>query len=133
MGSRTNQNFVSIPYGKLKQKLRSKCEQLGIAYHEIEESYTSKCSFADSESVEKHESYVGKRVKRGLFRTALGWLVNADVNGAANILVKFLTSTDRLSEWFRERVVQGFVNNPVRIKFNTLLFASPKAPSTAST
>lgn len=129
LGRRTNQNFVQIPYGKFRQKLQSKCNQVGIAYHAIEESYTSKCSFLDGEDVQKHERYLGKRINRGLFRTATNRTVNADVNGAGNILVKFLTRTNRLSELIKERVVKGFVNNPVRVKFDMLLNSSSKAPA----
>ena len=53
-----------------------------------DEAYTSKCSFLDSESIEKHENYVGKRIKRGLFRTSQGLKINADVNGAYKIMKK---------------------------------------------
>lgn len=127
LGKKTNQNFVSIPYGKLLRKLKSKCGQLGIAFDETEESYTSKCSFLDGEAVQKQDQYAGKRIRRGLFRTAQGWLVNADVNGAANILAKFLASTDRLAELIRERVVQGFVTNPARVKVSGLLLSSSKS------
>lgn len=56
LGKKTNQNFVSVPYGKLLQKLKSKCEQVGISYQETEESYTSKCSFLDGEAVQKHDT-----------------------------------------------------------------------------
>lgn len=55
-----------------------------------EESYTSKCSAMDLEPICKHETYVGRRVKRGLFRTANGTKINADCNGAANILRKVI-------------------------------------------
>lgn len=55
---------------------------------EIEESYTSKCSFLDNEEICKHTSYKGKRVKRGLFKSNDGTLINADVNGSLNILKK---------------------------------------------
>jgi len=30
----------------------------------------------------------GKRVKRGLYQTAEGWLVNADANAAANLCLR---------------------------------------------
>ena len=53
-----------------------------------EESYTSKCSFLDNEPIGKHEQYAGKRIKRGLFRSADGHCYNADVNGSYNILRK---------------------------------------------
>jgi putative uncharacterized protein ta0029 len=53
-----------------------------------EESYTSKCSFLDNETIEKHENYLGKRIKRGLFRSAKNKIINADLNGSLNILRK---------------------------------------------
>jgi len=89
LGKKNNQNFVQIPFGIFKNKLRSKCELNGIKYHDQEESYTSKCSFLDNEKVTKHEIYQGKRIKRGLFKTSNGTLINADVNAAANILKKY--------------------------------------------
>lgn len=95
LGKITNQNFVSIPFGKFKQILSNACEKHGINYILQEESYTSKCSAFDLEEIRKHENYCGKRIKRGLFRTKTGKLVNADVNGAANILRKSnLNSSD---------------------------------------
>ncbi len=116
IGKINNQNFVHIPYGIFKRKLKSKCGQLGIEISQIEESYTSKCSFLDNESIEKHETYRGKRIKRGLFKTYSKVLVNADVNGAANILVKYLKSKQRTKELNFGRLCNGFVNNPVRAK-----------------
>ena len=116
IGKKNNQNFVNIPYGIFKRKLQSKCEQLGIDYHLQEESYTSKCSFLDNEPVKKHDTYKGKRVKRGLFRTSQGYLINADVNGSANILVKFLASN---GQPIANRY--GCVNHPPRLKLNDLV------------
>lgn len=88
IGKRNNQNFVQIPYYKFKQKLQSCCEKQGLNFVLHEESYTSKCSFLDNESVLKHETYMGSRIKRGLFKTSTGLLCNSDINGAANILRK---------------------------------------------
>jgi putative transposase len=88
LGRKNNQNFVSIPFESLIKKLVYKCEDAGIQFVETEESYTSKCSFIDNESIEHHDVYLGKRVKRGLFRTATGITINADVNGSYNILRK---------------------------------------------
>ena len=65
-----------------------KNELLGIEQKEREESYTSKCSFLDDETIRKHNEYKGQRVKRGLFKSATGIKWNADCNGAANILKK---------------------------------------------
>ena len=53
-----------------------------------EESYTSKCSFLDDEDIKKHIVYKGNRIKRGLFKSSEGILINADVNGSLNILKK---------------------------------------------
>lgn len=83
-----NLNFVSVPYYKLLNMLTYKCELEGITLTITEESYTSKCSFLDGEDICKHDVYQGKRVKRGLFRSSNGTLLNADVNGALNILKK---------------------------------------------
>ncbi len=88
MGKQNNQNFVSIPFDKLKQKLKHKCEYYGIDFNLVDERYTSKCSFFDGEAIEHHKEYLGERVERGLFKTANGKLVNADMNGALNIARK---------------------------------------------
>jgi len=68
--------------------LQYKAEEAGIAVKEQEESHTSKCSFLDNESIEHHDKYIGKRIKRGIFRSAKGILINADVQGALNIIRK---------------------------------------------
>lgn len=88
IGKRNNQNFVQIPFYKIIQMLTYKCEKHGINFITHEESYTSKCSFLDNEEITKHEVYKGKRIKRGLFKTFNGLLINADVNGSYNILKK---------------------------------------------
>lgn len=88
MGKRNNQNFVSIPFETFISMLRYKSERQGLRFVEINESHTSKCSSLDLEEVKHHDSYVGKRVKRGLFRTRDGILLNADINGAYNIMRK---------------------------------------------
>ena len=94
IGKKNNQNFVSIPHSRFKELLKYKCELEGIKYIEIEESYTSKCSFLDNEEICKHTSYKGKRVKRGLFKSNDGTLINADVNGSLNILKKVVGDFD---------------------------------------
>lgn len=90
IGRVNNQNFVNIPYYKLLNMLTYKCELLGITVHITEESYTSKCSFLDNEEICKHEYYKGKRIKRGLYKSSAGRLLNADINGALNILKKVI-------------------------------------------
>ena len=86
MGKRNNQNFVSIPYSLLINMLRHKIEEKGGVLIELNEAYTSKCSFLDNEEIGKHETYKGKRVKRGLFLSENKKALNADINGSLNIL-----------------------------------------------
>ena len=90
IGRVNNQNFVGIPYYKLLNMLTYKCEMEGISVIVTEESYTSKCSFLDDEDICRHEEYDGKRIKRGLYKASDGRLINADVNGALNILKKVI-------------------------------------------
>ncbi len=88
LGKQTNQNFVSIPHARFIEMLTYKAKLVSIKVILQEESYTSKCSFLDVEALQHSESYAGRRVKRGLFRSAQGILLNADINGAANIMRK---------------------------------------------
>ena len=94
IGSQNNQTFVQIPTAKLKERISQLCQIYGINFVETEESYTSQSSFLDGDTVpvfgNKSEGWKssGKRVLRGLFVTAKGIKVNADTNGAANILKK---------------------------------------------
>ena len=114
---RNNQNFVNIPYGKLCSKLEYLCELNDIVFVKQEESYTSKASFWDNDTIPvynadnpKTYSFSGKRVRRGLYRTADGRLLNADVNGALNILRK--SSVVDLTVLYGS----GEVDTPVRIR-----------------
>lgn len=88
LGKKNNQNFYGLPFYKFINMLKYKCDVKGITIKTQEESYTSKCSYLDNEDICKHDSYLGKRVKRGLFRSSKGVEINADINGAYNILVK---------------------------------------------
>lgn len=92
LGRRTNQNFVSIPYGKFINQLTYKCQLLGITVITREESYTSKASFLDYDEIPNYDdeathTFSGKRIARGLYRSTKR-KINADVNGAYNIMVK---------------------------------------------
>lgn len=93
-----NQRFQFIPFYKFISMLVYKCALAGILVTTNEESYTSKCSFLDNEEICKHEEYKGKRVRRGLFRASDGRLINADVNGALNILKKYVEKVVRNKE-----------------------------------
>lgn len=100
LGKRNNQSFVQVPTARLKERISQLCKQYGIQFVETEESYTSKSSFLDNDILptygEKPEEqdfqFSGKRVHRGLFRTAQDWYVNADCNGAVNIIRKVATT-----------------------------------------
>ena len=95
MGKSNNQKFNNIPHGDLRRKLQSICEYYGIQFHEQEESYTSKASFFDGDEIPiynadnpKEYKFSGKRVSRGRYVTSNGEVINADCNGALNILRK---------------------------------------------
>lgn len=88
IGKKNNQNFVSLPHARAIDVLKYKLELLGIEVILREESYTSKCSLLDLEPVKKHDKYQGRRIKRGLFKSSNKTLINADINGAGNILRK---------------------------------------------
>ena len=88
LGKRTNQNFVQIPHKTLIDYIQYKAAEYGIVVKLQEESYTSKCSFLDHESVKKHDIYSGRRVKRGLFQSKYGKQIHADINAAYNIAKK---------------------------------------------
>nr|BBH87230.1 hypothetical protein KTC_19810 [Thermosporothrix sp. COM3] len=77
-----NQNFVSVPHARFIAMLTYKARLVGIQVIITEESHTSKCSFLDGEEIRHREHYLGKCIKRGLFRSQFGTLINADVNGS---------------------------------------------------
>ncbi|AEM79962.1 LOW QUALITY PROTEIN: hypothetical protein Thewi_2638 [Thermoanaerobacter wiegelii Rt8.B1] len=106
LGRVNNQNFVGIPYKKFKRKLKSKCEEYGIEYIEIDESYTSqKCSRC---GVVRRSN----RKYRGLYVCKeCGYVLNADINGAINILEKVAGESA-----MKQITSSGCVNHPVRIR-----------------
>lgn len=117
IGKANNQNFVNIPYGKLCDKLEYLCKLNSIEFLKQEESYTSKASFFDKDNIptynaDNQQSYnfSGKRIHRGLYKTANGYTFNADVNGALNILSKSkVVCLDAL-------YCRGEVDTPIRIR-----------------
>jgi putative transposase len=113
IGTKNNQNFVYLPHAKFVDMLKYKWEQAGGVVILQEESYTSKCSFLDSETIKKHETYLGRRVKRGLFESSQGLKLNADVNGAGNILRKGISNA--FSLWEKDELIKGFCSYPRRI------------------
>ena len=87
IGKKNNQNFILIPHSRLIQMIEYKCNLEGITVVKVNEAYTSKCSFLDNEQICKHQIYKGNRIKRGLFRSSKGIFINADINGAYNIMI----------------------------------------------
>ena len=82
--------FVTIPYVTLINQIKYKAKQNGIEVVMINESYTSGCSCIDDYEISKECYNKKRRKKRGDFVTNNGFHINADVNGAYNILRKYL-------------------------------------------
>ncbi|MCC3416366.1 MULTISPECIES: transposase [unclassified Microcoleus] len=121
LGKRTNQNFVSIPHARLIEMLEYKARLVGIKVIVQEESYTSKSSFLnlDPIPVYGHTSaldvvFSGRRIKRGLYRTSVGQLINSDVNGSYNILRKAIPNA--FGNGIESCVVQPRRVNPLEVK-----------------
>ena len=102
LGQNTNQSFAQIPFTTFISQLTYKCQLRGIEVVEQEESYTSKASFIDQDDIPIYGEnktkpiFSGKRVSRGLYKTKHGIILNADVNGSYNILVKGLASLGKV-------------------------------------
>ena len=88
MSKKVNQSFIGIPHAILIQMIQYKAENIGINFIEIEESYTSGTSFLDGELPIKENYNKSRRIYRGLFKTKGGVLINADLNGAYQIMKK---------------------------------------------
>lgn len=114
LGKKNNQNFVDIPFARFIEMINYKLKLLGVDCVINEESYTSKCSFLDFEEIGKHEVYLGKRIKRGLFKAGSGKLINADLNGSLNILRK-VVGNDAFANYPIEVISSPVV---LTIKFN---------------
>ena len=116
LGKVNNQNIVSIPYHKFRQKLEQLCIEHGISYISQEESYTSKASALDMDVIptygvdETPITFNGKRIYRGLYRSSDGSVLNADINGSINILRKYFK--ERNENWIYQDSVRALVNVP---------------------
>jgi transposase, IS605 orfB family len=101
LGKKTNQKFVQIPFNTFISQLKYKCLLRGIEVIEQEESYTSKASFVDNDEIpvygkiDYEPQFTGKRTHRGLYKAKNGFMLNADINGSYNILVKGLQSINK--------------------------------------
>lgn len=94
MGKQSNQKFVSVPHAQLLRLIEYKAAAAGISVVEQEESYTSKADVTANDFIPVYgqtkeiSTFSGKRISRGRYRTKSGLIINADCNGAANILRK---------------------------------------------
>lgn len=110
LGKKTNQKFVEIPFSRLIDKISYKCKLVGISFYLSEESYTSKVDHLAFEELGKHDVYLGKRKKRGLFQSSVNKLINADINGAIGIGRKVFGDS------YVNRIIDsGLAFNPVRV------------------
>ena len=120
LGKKTNQNFVSIPHARLIEMLEYKAGLVGIKVIVQEESYTSQSNFLGLDSIpvygntDKDAVFSGRRIKRGLYKTAVGQLINSDVNGSYNILRKAIPNA--FSNGIGSCVVQPRRVNPLKAK-----------------
>ena len=118
LGKKINQTFTQIPFTTFISQLTYKCLARGIKVVEQEESYTSKASFLDNDEIPVYKNiqtkpqFSGKRISRGLYKAKDGSLLNADVNGSYNILVKGLLalgkSLDREKVSFHTRSLKNW-------------------------
>ena len=111
LGRKTNQKFTAIPHATLINQLIYKCQLVGIKVVTVNEAYTSKCSFLDLEPIQKHASYLGKRIKRGLFKASTGRIYGADQNGSLNIIRNAVGDSV-----FDRQSIKRLVVSPVRTK-----------------
>lgn len=119
IGKQNNQNFTQLPFGSLREQLQFLCWKYGIEYIEVEESYTSKSSFLDNDELPEYKpeqpytkGFSGKRIKRGLYQSKNGTVLNADVNGAYNILRK------GKQDFTCEELSSGLLASPLRIRLS---------------
>lgn len=127
IGKQNNQSFCQIPFLKLQHMIEYKAERNGISVILQEESYTSKASFVDNDTIPVYNgnnkndddeiTFSGKRIKRGLYRSKNGIVINADINGACNIIRKaFSTAFDDIkndTDWLSKNIT---VYNPYQRK-----------------
>lgn len=115
MGKKNNQHFIGIPFQTLINQIKYKAEDVGILVQTTEESYTSKASFLDNDIIpvygdKKVPKFLGKRIKRGLYRSKSGQLINADVNSSLNILRKVIPNLFKNG-------IEGLGLNPIKVSY----------------
>lgn len=113
IGKKNNQNFVSIPFNMFIQQLEYKGKMEGINVMVTEESYTSKTDHFVKEPMKHLDEHKGKRIKRGLFKSSIGKVLNADINGAIGIMRKVYAISDAQIIGLRDR---GDVVSPLHLE-----------------
>lgn len=108
MNKIVNQSFVGIPHMKLIQMIQYKAQNIGLNIIITEESYTSGTSFLDNEEPTKEYYNKSRRIKRGLFVTNNGIKINADVNGAYQIIRKVFPKVNSDG-------IEGIALYPIRV------------------
>ncbi len=106
LSKKVNQHFIQIPYNRLIQMLEYKAQEIGVTVIITEESYTSGTSFVDNEMPVEENYNKSRRIKRGLFKTSDGSVINADVNGSYQIMKKVIPNEEIL--WNRGCAYQPF-------------------------
>lgn len=120
LGDSNNQNFVQIPLTELRTMIKYKAERAGIEVIDQEESYTSKADFLKNDYIptfgvdDEQAFFSGHRIKRGLYKSGAGMFINADLNGAANILRK------AISDAFLTDIDYSSLSNPQVVGFKNL-------------
>jgi len=115
LGKKTNQTFTQLPFAQFIEVLTYKCAEHGIKVTPIDEAHTSKSSFLDNEPPQRQSEYVGRRVCRGLFRTAQGLLINADVNAAYQMIRKAEIQNVASRAQFKPEIGRGCSLHPIRV------------------
>jgi transposase len=110
MGRKNNRDFYQIPYSNLIKKLDFALKMRNKKLLLVKESYTSKCDASALEEINFHEKYEGERILRGLFSSSTKKLINSDINGAINIMRKYINL---------DKITGLCICNPSTLKIST--------------
>lgn len=108
-----NKSFKEVPVQKLVYKIENKLKQNGVKVIKIKEAYTSGCSSLDLEEISRKTYNKSRRIKRGLFKTNSGIIINSDINGSLNILRKYLKDNS-IPNLVKEAMDKGYTRHPIK-------------------
>ena len=114
MSRKVNQSFIQIPFNKLLQQIQYKAYDVGIKVILTEESYTSGTSFLDNELPIKDFYDKKRRIKRGLFKSNNGKIINSDINASYQIIRKEFPNV------FTDYGIEGLVLNPFKVNVSKI-------------